>query len=396
MEEKFDASSSLEKENISVDKEDFACVNYEEENTGEKIKGKKPLNKKTLVIGAVFVILALLLGFFAKSFYLNLLDNKGICNMYNSSIGVVKDGILYHSSLDGTKFLKTNIDNGEQEIISKQGVAFISEYKNKIYYFDSLAEKFYRYSEDGEHKLIYDGATYYPCFYGNYLYFMTPESNYGGFVRRVPLSGGEEEVVLNVPCSSFQIVSGNIVYYDPAISSILTVKLSDAKKFAKDSGNEAVTSSDIKAIELLGNISASNINVKGDYIYFCNNGDEYTLTSLNLKNGEVKEINYGTQGLYLNVCEEQMYYVSVADNHIYRCNLDGKDIRDLTGNDYAQVAGIGISDGYIVYYAIAGSYDENMQIQYTPVIAVSKTDGTRICELPQTFDYSESENFIVE
>lgn len=372
----------------AFDRENFADVNYnsdifedETENEPEN-KEDKPSRKGVwaAVIGAV--VIAAVLVFLSKTFIFTS-PEAGLCNNYNSSIGIVKDKWLYHASVDGSEFSKTHIRTGDKEVLSDASVAFIEEYKNNIYYYDSVNEKYYRYNENGEDILIHDGAAYYPQFSGNYLYYIVPETNYGGFVKRTPISGGEEETVLNVCCSFFVIQSGNIIYYDQAIEDLLIVKLSDAVAYAKEADEEAYESAQIKAVVLLEDTMALNVNVKGRNIYYCDGGDSYKIKKLDMATGDITEIGRGLMGMYLNVYDKYLFYVSPSDNRIYRCNLDGTDIRDLTGNNYARTAGISIYDDYMVYYALVASYNEEMQTEYTPVIVVSQTDGKRICEVPQ-------------
>ena len=139
---------------------------------------------------------------------------------------------------------------------------------------------------------------------------------------------------------------------------------------------------------------ALNVNVKGRNIYYCDGGDSYKIKKLDMASGEITEIGRGLTGMYLNLYENYLYYVSPSDNRVYRCNLDGSDIRDLSGTNYARTAGISVYDGYMVYYALVTSYDENVQTQYTPVIVVSQADGKRVCEIPQNSsqDSGVSEN----
>ncbi len=384
----------------SFDRENFAEVNYnkdeslnEEKNAEMKESEGKKSKKGVWAALTGAVIIAAVLVFTAKTFIFSA-PKAGLCNNYNSSIGIVKDKWLYHASVDGTEFAKTHIRTGEKKVISGESVAFIQEYKNNIYYYDSENEKYYRYNENGEDILIHDGAAYYPQFSGNYVYYIVPETAYGGFVKRTPIAGGEEETVLNVYCSSFYIESGNIIYYDQAIEDLLIVKLSDAIGYAEKAGGEAYESADIKAVVLLEDTMALNVNVKGRNIYYCDGGDSYKIKKLDMASGEITEIGRGLTGMYLNLYENYLYYVSPSDNRVYRCNLNGSDIRDLSGTNYARTAGISVYDGYMVYYALVTSYDENVQTQYTPVIVVSQADGKRVCEIPQNSsqDSGVSEN----
>lgn len=374
---------NFEKNTQKEEDDNFADVNYGREESKEPEASKKEKKRsKGFIAGIALALVAVIaVVFLAKTFIFSSKET-GLSNMYNSSIGIVKGKKLYHASVDGTEFAKTDIKTGEKEVFKNSSVAFLAEYKGKVYYYDTAEKKYYRLNESGDDVLIHDGMTLYPQFSGNYVYYITPDSTYGGFVRRTPISGGDEEIVLNVNCSYFTVESGNIIYYDPAIDDLLIVKMSEAMKFAKEADGEANESADIKAVVLLEDTAASYVNVKGRYVYYSDADDSNKIKRLDMSKGDIIEIGHGIMGSYMNIYDDYIYYVSPSDNRIYRCNLDGSDIRDLTGTNYARTAGVSIYDGYMVYYALVGYYDDNMQTQYNPVIVVAKTDGTRMCEIP--------------
>lgn len=391
MDEKFEINSEpvgeetkndVVNEDKGYDRENFANVNYgaEDEPEKEEKHGKK-VGKRAVFGIAAALVAAIVVVFLAKVLFFSSAD-KGLNNMYNSGIGLVDNGWLYHASVDGTQFAKTNIRTGEKVVLKEASVAFADKYKGDLYYYDTAAAQYFRYNESGDDVLIHDGLTLYPFFDGNYVYYLTADSAYGGFVRRTPLKGGEEEIVLNVYTSYFTIESGNIIYFDPAINDLLIVKLSDALAYAKDSEGEAAESADIKAVVLLEDTVTTSVNVRGRYVYYTDADDDSKIKRLDMSSGEITSIGHGIMGNYINVYGKHIYYVSPSDNRIYRCNLDGSDIRDLTGTNYYRTAGISVYDGYMVYYALVGYYDDNMQTQYEPVIVVAEDSGRRICEIP--------------
>lgn len=382
----------------NFDKENFADVNYGKEDEGAAEEAKAPKKgHKGHILGIIAAVLVIAAAIFAVKTFIFTSDDAGLSNMYNSSIGIVKDGKLYHASVDGKEFARTDIRTGEKEVLANASAAFVTDYKNDIYYYDTEKSQLLRYNEKADDEVIYDGIALYPYFSGNYVYYITPDSSYGGFVRRMSLSGaGEEEIVLNVYCSYFTLESGNIIYYDPAISDLLIVKESDARSFAAAAEGAAAQSADIKAVVLLEDTAASNVNVKGRYVFYADSQDSYTLKRLDMSTGENVEIAHGIMGNYLNVYGKYLYFVSPADNHIYRCNLDGGDIRDLTGTNYARTAGVSLYKDYMVYYALVGYYNDSMQTEYTPVIVVAKADGTRMCEIPGNTDADLSTSAVPE
>ena len=375
MDENFEKETNKEEDN-------FADVNYGKEEDTPSEHEKKKKNVKSMALGIAAAFIAVIAAVFLAKSFIFPAKEAGISNMYNSSIGIVKGKKLYHASVDGSEFAKTDIKTGEKEIFKNSSVAFLAEYKGKIFYYDTAEEKYYRLNESGDDVLIHDGMTLYPQFSGNYVYYITPDSTYGGFVRRTPVSGGDEEIVLNVNCSYFSVESGNVIYYDPQIEDLLIVKMSEAMKYAKESEGEAKTSAEIKAVVLLEDTAASYVNVKGKYVYYSDAEDSNKIKRLDMSKGDITEIGHGIMGSYMNVYGKYIYYVSPSDNRIYRCNLDGSDIRDLSGTNYARTAGVSIYDGYMVYYALVGYYDENMQTEYSPVIVVADTNGKRMCEIP--------------
>ncbi len=390
MDEKFEMNENNEaeekKDTASFDKEDFADVNYGSE--GEEADGgkdesaaHKKLGRRGILAICAAVVAAIVVVILAKALIFSS-PEKGLNNMYNSGIGFVEDGRLYHASVDGTELAKTNIRTGEKEILRQTSVAFLDKYKGNIYYYDTSAAKYYMYSENGDDVLIHDGVTLYPEFHGDWVYYLTADSAYGGFLRRTSLKTGEEEIVLNVYCSYYTISSGNIIYFDPAINDLLIVKLKSAVSYAEAYEGEAAESADIMAVVLLEDTVTASVNVKGKYVYYTDADDDSKIKRLDMSDGEITEIGRGLMGSYINVYDKYIYYVSPTDNRIYRCNLDGTDIRDLTGTSYARTAGISIYDGHMVYYALVAYYDDNMQTQYSPVIVVAQDDGRRMCEIP--------------
>lgn len=350
-----------------------------EDVSSEGSEGKKGL-KKTFLAAVVSVIAALLILFTCKALVDSGKEDRGLCNMYNSTIGVVNGNYLYHASVDGTAFYKTSIKDGTQVVLAEGEVAFVSAYKNDIYYYNATDKKILRHEEDGEDVVLYDGEGYYPQFAGNYMYYMTPDESYGGFIHRVSLSGGEAETVLTVPCSMFKIEGKEILYFDPQITSLVKVSLKDAMK-AAESG-EKTTSASLMAEVLVEGVGMNNVNVTKKAIYYTDISDENRIYVYNRRNGETLQLNRGAKGEQLNVYGNYIYYVSQYDRQLYRMDLDGSDIRNLTRGYYSQAAGPGLENGYLVYYALVGYYNENMQIQYNPVIVVADENGKRFCEIP--------------
>ncbi|MBR6720472.1 MAG: DUF5050 domain-containing protein [Clostridia bacterium] len=398
MEENKDLNIEAEEEKEAVDKADFAEVNYGEDNkeeteeaaekTGEEeteeTKEEKPKKKKfiglAIAIGLVLILLIASIAKFAGG------QNAGLSNRFGVVIGIPKGGYLIHTDYNGDKLYKSGIAKnniGESEVISDDIAPWgFTEHGGSIYFFDRMKNGIYKLEKNGAATLIYDGVTYYHQYCGKYVYFMEPEASYGGFVKRVPLKGGEAETVLNVYTTSFAVSGKNIIYYDSSLNDLLVTTLDNALEFAKASEGEAMTSADIKAIVVAADRYAQNINVVGDNVYFTDASKENVICRASIKTGEVEEVNFGTAGTSLNVYGKYMFYVG-SDNCLYRMNLDGKDIRNLTGNAFKTFAGFGLFKNRIVAYALMGQLNaETMQTDYMPVIVVMDFEGKPINVIP--------------
>lgn len=356
-----------------VDKESFADVNYEKEEKAEKAEEAKEGGKKSRVYGIIIAAVAILALISALFVFRGEKVEVGFANRFNSPIGVIEGDWLYHSDIEGKRFIKTNIQNGESSVLSERSLAFFTKYKGDIYYYDSIAEAIYRYNEKGDDALIYAGSAYYHQFKDGYIYFLEPKSNYGGIVKRVSVKGGEAQVVLSAPTMHFAVADNNIIYYDPTINSLLINKIKDTM-----ANTEAKSSAELKSV-VLSEQKAVNINVSGKDVYFTDASAESKMQKMDLSNGNVTGINYDTQGAQINVYGDYLFYISPLDKHIYRVNLDGSDIRDITGGVFKEVAGLTLYEDRVLFYAIMGEYDENMQMQTFPYIAVTDFDGNFIC-----------------
>ena len=98
----------------------------------------------------------------------------------------------------------------------------------------------------------------------------------------------------------------------------------------------------------------------------------------------MKDFNHGMVGTDLNVMGDYLYYVDYYDGHMYRMNLDGKDIRDITGAVYEKVAGLAIEGDRIMYYGIVKVLSQNLEeAYYNMVISVATNEGKVLKEIPQ-------------
>ena len=119
---------NFEKNNQKEEDDNFADVNYGREESKEPEDTKKEKKRsKGFIAGIAFALVAVIaVVFLAKTFIFSSKET-GISNMYNSSIGIVKGKKLYHASVDGTEFAKTDIKTGEKEVFKNSSVAFLAE-----------------------------------------------------------------------------------------------------------------------------------------------------------------------------------------------------------------------------------------------------------------------------
>lgn len=369
-------------EKEAVDKEGFADVNYGEDKKEEPEKEMSVKEKKSGKAGiialaaaglAVIILLAVLIFNFAAG------HSEGLSNRFSVVIGIPEGDYLYHTDYYGDKLYKTGIakDNTTDSTLLAEGVApwGFTKHEGKLYFFDRMKNGIYEMDKNGNTGLIYEGISYYHQYVGKYVYFLDPVASYGGFVKRVPLAGGEAETVLNVYATSFAVSGKNIVYYDSSINDVLITSIDNAIENSKASNGEATTSADIKAIVVAEERFAQNLNVVGDSVFFTDGSKENVICRASIKTGEVEEINFGTTGTFLNVCKDYMFYVG-ADNCLYRMNLDGNDIRNLTGNAFKTFAGFGLFEDTVVAYALMPQLNsETMQTEQLPVIVVMDFEG---------------------
>ncbi len=378
-----DENKDLNKETEAYDKASFADVNYDITEVKEE-KVKKEYKNKSRLYGILIGVALALVLVAAFTLFKGEKTEVGLSNRFNSPIGVIDGNYLYHSDIEGTKFIKTNIKTGEMEVLAEKSVAFFSKYKGDIYYYDSLAEQILRYNKKGEDVVIYEGSAYYQQFKDGYIYFLEPNSNYGGIIKRVSVKGGEAEVVLSAPSSHFALEGKNIIYYDPTINSLLINKIKDTME-----NTEAKTSAELMSV-VLNEGYAMNINVVGKDIYYTDPKAQYKIQKLDMSKGEVTGINFDTLGAQVNVYEDYLFYINPNDKHIYRTDLDGSDIRDITGSAFQETMGLSVFEDRILFYALVGVTDDNMQTQSYPFIVLMDFEGNYLCR----FNPNENLSFV--
>ena len=217
------------KNETSFDREDFANVNYDEEEIEEK--GKKFSFAKIGIAACAFIIALIV----AISLMLPVKTDNG----NNRQMSSLSGDTLYYASLTDGKLMKMDLKKGAEETLTEGQVAYVTCEGRNVYYYDMENTKYIKRTAKGSEKVIYEGVTYAPQIYGKYVYFVEITSSYGGIIKRVNKAGGEAENVLNAHVSEFHVVDNMIYYYDKNDAKIYEISLNKAIKASK--GDEILT-----------------------------------------------------------------------------------------------------------------------------------------------------------
>lgn len=83
-----------------------------------------------------------------------------------------------------------------------------------------------------------------------------------------------------------------------------------------------------REIKDLGYVSIENFYIVDDTFYFTNGADRLCLYAMDLEGNNKQKMNNLSEAFYINVADGKMYYADDAfKRHLYRCNLDGSEIR---------------------------------------------------------------------
>lgn len=390
-----------------VDRETFAAFPARETTKDKANQGKKKGKAcVAFALGVLLLCLVALGGIAVRSG-----SRKALATTAQTGIGVVKKlgrsesgGAAYavdHTASSGLGLIETITAPASQTTLSSGAAAYITRYRGKTYYYDAATGTLtHRDAKDGES--VYQGVVRQPFYDGRFVYFIGGEGNVAGFVYRVPLSGGEAETVLPVKTTAFILYRGDLIYYDPAINALLSVPLKTAREQGK-AGGEA-TSAALFAEVLLPDTYTTVFGASSGGLYFLDAGDKkeyrqmstgtltgFRLRRLDLASGDLSDVSREVYARELVVSSDALYYTNAVNGHVYRCNLKGGDIRDLTGNDFMHPYVLTVSDGYLLFRAFRAQISEEMQTSYEPIIGVCTTDGARVCAIYSVPEETSSE-----
>lgn len=341
---------------------------------------------------------------------LSLAPGKRPATTAQTGIGVIEklgkdeDGrasyAVVHTAVDGFGLMETVTSPASQTTLSSGASAYLTQYRGRTYYYDASSARLAEASSS--ERTVYQGAVRQPFYDEGYVYFIDG-GEVAGQIYRTPLKGGELERVLPVKTTAFILYKGQLIYYDPAINAVVQLPLKEAIKAAK--GEEEASSAALGAEVLLADTYTTVFGAADRALYFLHAGDKksfrqqsardltgYRLCRLDLATGDLSDVGREVYACELVVTDEALYYSAAVNGHVYRCNLQGADIRDLTGGDFAYPYALTVSDGYLLFRAFHPQISEEMQTTYEPIIGVCTTEGERLCAIYAASDETGGKN----
>ncbi len=170
---------------------------------------------------------------------------------------------VYYQDYNNTDFTTTRrvkIDGSESTQVSDTIINPSCAYNGKVY-FNGTEKDHYLYAMDTEtNKIItvYNGNLWYPQYYEGYIYYMDVGHDYR--LCRYNLTTGQEEVLTNDRCDTFNVGQGYIYYQYVSDSPAL-------KRMSLDGSNP----------EIVATGTYNSINLTSRYAYFKSFGDDTTI-----------------------------------------------------------------------------------------------------------------------
>lgn len=356
-----------------------------------EVATKKPINKLVvgIIVGAVIIAAAVVAGLFIwsnPSRSGNVGNTTG--NITNYGIAAKQGGDTYYTSIEandtssdsttsssdtteattGFKY-SINVNNGkEDKKISDDVGFFLNACGNYIYYINGNDGYIYKVKKDGSNKVQLSNAKAVNLTVkGSYVYYLNAEDmavysmkTDGTKLTKLSPDGlevfqfafeGENLyyvngadvfvyktnynfenptlVVKKEVGSTFTIQDGNLYYS--------TINLEKSKVGNEEDVSSAINSNymfdvykvDLKTNEekMISTVPLNNqvgFNVKDKYLYFTDNTTT-NVSRLDLTTGGVEA--FEQKGVYINIIDDLVYYMSATDGMIYKMNLDGTDAR---------------------------------------------------------------------
>lgn len=206
------------------------------------------------------------------------------------------DKIYYCSAADDFHIYSMNEDGSDNKMIVDQAAYYVTIYNDSIFYtnYDD-SQHIYKASLDGStNEKICDDTAFFVTAYNDKIYYINYNDN--AKVYSVNLDGSERTCVVDNYCGFINLYKDNI-YYTTVLNPETGEGDDSIHRFSLIDGTD----------EQVLAVSAENINVYNDRIYFTSLGDEKVF-SCNMEGQDIKE-ELSENGLYVNVAGNRMIYV---------------------------------------------------------------------------------------
>lgn len=289
---------------------------------------------------------------------------------------------LYFLQFPDYPLLRMNLKSDESTVAVEGGdasqVLRVTRYKNDLYYItvsqdaDTYSFCLLRYVDGVNDVPIYVSNTNIdsPQFSGRYFYFLQLSEDYSAqSLYRVPLTGGEAELLLDAYCTAYY-VKGNDLYAsvlsaDGTTGSLVHLNIPAAAAFVREQPLADGASRDIAEFTpetLVENELALTILLDGKTLYYTSFSTEATdggytpyLGGYDLTAGAVKEFNEELPADSFILYGDYIYFRNSSDNVLYRMNKADQSLLKVA------------LDGY--YYSVIGD-----QLTYISIPADGSVD----------------------
>ncbi len=290
------------------------------------------MNKKTTIIAIIAAVLVLILagvGVALSSRSEKVPENPSGTignlggNLNNGGYFVEHDGIVYFAnSYDADTLYKMNVDESGIEKMSTTVVQNLLAGGNYLYYFQlgssgatglggvRVPHAFNRCRLDGSRaKNLTRETVVTGQLVGSHL-FLLIQGETGSYLTRLKIDESEETQVAAFVLNPAGAV-GNQIYYNGTAE--------DHNLYVMDAG------SCVQNLVIAGNVY--NPVVDGEYIYYQNLADDYSIYRVSIYGGDPQKVTpQGQRVEFFNVAYGYLYYTVMGNNpQLWRCYSDGSE-----------------------------------------------------------------------
>jgi len=254
-------------------------------------------------------------------------------NIVNAGYAAQQGTWIYYRSDDGSLYKVQQGSTAKTKLCSDD-VKYINVVGDWVYY-QNLKDDglIYKIRTDGTGRTkVCDGYGSQMVVIGDWIYYqnyiMTDNPDYmeiygDKYIYRVRTNGTENTCLLKKYISTL-CIDRSVIYCTDDNNSLYKMQLNGTQ-----------------LQELCKKSSMLNINIVGDWIYYCYNNKLYKmrmngteLTQLNKDNEHVKYLNVTDEWIYYSVDTESLGYNTFPDA-LYRMHLDGTDKEQIGGGPFA-------------------------------------------------------------